>query len=315
MRRLGVIMLALLAAGCGDAVSGASPPSEGESAATMATTSTTGHPVPSGSVSTTTLPPATTTTEPPTTTTTEPATTTTGPGTRDDAPPGPELTIPAREPDLRSITEEEPLRVWVIGDSLAGPLGAALRQLDGQPISITVDNTGGSGLARPDLFDWPGLIEQRLPVVAPDAVIFHVGANDSQQIRTDTGWFPFGTAEWLDQYRTVVGSTMDLIVEHSTRVYWVGAPIMAGPGFSEDMALINSIFEEEAADRTAVIYVDAFSVFQDDEGRYAATLPGPDGAPVRVRDGDGVHYTAAGAALLAQHVWETVAAEWHLTAD
>jgi hypothetical protein len=323
--RWGVVAVVLMTAACTGDPSGAPahPPGGPETTSSAAATT----PVPETTRQVVTTSPSTVTTSSTTTTiaaattTTAVTATTTGPGDSDrpEAPPGPEITVAERPavPALRSVTAEAPLRVWVIGDSLAGPLGGALRQtVAGQlPVDVIIDYAGGTGLARPDLFDWPERIASRLPEVAPDAVVFHVGANDAQQVRTEGGWAQFGTPEWIEAYRNVVGAAMDQIRAGAARVYWVGAPIMAGPGFTESIVVINRIFEEEAAGRPGVTYVDAFGVFQDDEGRYAATLPGPDGSPIRVRDSDGVHYTAAGAARLAGHVLEILVGEWGLASD
>jgi hypothetical protein len=222
------------------------------------------------------------------------------------------VTAPASEEGTREVTPDRPLRVWVIGDSLAGPLGMALGGLAEGPVDVIVDHTGGSGLANPEWFDWPEAIEASLPDVAPDAVIFHVGANDAQGLAHEGVWAPFGTAEWIAGYRSIVGSVMDQIGEGAARLYWVGAPIMQGTAFSDAMIVINEVFRTEASSRHRVRYVDAFTLFQDAEGGYADELPGPDGSPVVMRDPDGVHYTAAGAQLLARHVLAIVVEDWDL---
>jgi hypothetical protein len=188
----------------------------------------------------------------------------------------------------------------------------ALGGLAEGPVVIAVDHIGGSGLANPEWFDWPEAIEAGLPEVAPDVVIFHVGANDAQGLSHEGAWAPFGTAEWIAGYRSIVGSVMDQIGEGAARLYWVGAPVMELAAFSDAMTVINGAFRMEASSRDRVRYVDAFALFQDADGAYAAVLPGADGSPVAVRDPDGVHYTAAGARLLARHVLTIVVEDWDL---
>ncbi len=308
MWRAAVVFVVLAVVGCGEAPAGApASPTTATAATTAAAPSTTSAPDPPAA-------PATTTTVPPTSSTAGPAATTTTTVPSTDAPAGPEPRNPEPEPELRAVTPESPLRVWVIGDSLAGPLGEGLRVIVPEPVRITIDHVGGTGLARPDLFDWPDVIAERLPEVAPDAVVFHVGANDAQGMPIPGGWAEFGTPEWIEHYRSVVGSVMDQITDRTERLYWVGAPIMSGANTSAAMVVINRAFESEATLRERVVYVDAFAVFQDGAGEYAEELPGPDGVLVAVRQPDGVHYTGAGAVHLARHVWGTIAPEWGLEA-
>ena len=96
--------------------------------------------------SSSTRPEATSTSAAPSTTT--PATTSTGAPTSTTAvPPATTTTAPAW---WREVTAEDPLRVWVIGDSLAGPVGNALVRLKaGLPVVVTMDYESGTGLASP----------------------------------------------------------------------------------------------------------------------------------------------------------------------
>jgi hypothetical protein len=232
---------------------------------------------------------------PTTTTTTVPATTST--------------TQPAW---WRPVTPEDPLRVWVVGDSLAGPLGSALaaRGRGTGLVIVTVDSREGSGLVRDDLYDWPGQVSQRLPELGPEVVVSLLGANDGQAFRLPAAWVEFGSPEWDREYADRVGGFMDLLIGGSDRVYWVGVPVMAGPEYDRRVQHINAVQREQAAARGQVAYVDGHVLFQNEAGEYAGQLIDENGDLVTMRQSDGIHLTAAGADRLALAVLRSVAADW-----
>jgi hypothetical protein len=265
--------------------------------------------------STTTMPPATTppTTLPTTTsTTTAPTTTAASTTTSTSAPATTSTTLPSW---WREATAEDPLRVWVIGDSLAGPVGNALVRLkEGLPVVVTMDHEPGTGLASPGYFDWPALVAERLPAVAPDVVVCMLGANDGQALYPGGGPVEFGTAEWDAGYSALVGEFMDQLAAGSSRVYWVGVPVMAGPNYDAKVRVINGILRFEAGLRLDVRFIDAYSLFEGDGGGFAPRLPDATGALVTVRDSDGIHFTGAGAERMARRILEVLQADWRLAA-
>ena len=212
------------------------------------------------------------------------------------------------------MTVADPLRIWVIGDSLAGPLGFALSsQVRGFGLAeVQVDHVGGSGLTSPGYLDWPRMISDTMPGVTPDAVVIHIGANDARGMSTPDGWADVGDDAWSAHYATLVGGVMDQLLRGADRVFWVGAPVMGGEFFSDRIRTINSVFVSEAEIRPGVIYVDAYEVFADEAGGYSRYVPGADSTPIDARAGDGIHYTSAGAALLADVVRPLVLFEWRV---
>ncbi|HSQ37978.1 MAG TPA: hypothetical protein VLS92_08805, partial [Acidimicrobiia bacterium] len=155
LRPLGRVWIGLVLAGavlgsaCG-AGAGAGPTN-------AAIGSTTGLAATTAAVTTIETPSTTPTTVGATTSTSITSTTTSVPATTS-------TTLPAW---WRPVTPEDPLRVWVVGDSLGGPLGNALaaRVRATGLVVVTIDFEDGSGLVRDDVFDWPGYAAQRLPQV------------------------------------------------------------------------------------------------------------------------------------------------------
>jgi hypothetical protein len=261
-------------------------------------TSTTTTPATTGtSATTTTSAPADTTIAPPTTTTLPPTTTVT--------------TVPAW---WREVTPDAPLRVWVIGDSLAPPVGTALRALGAASglMRVSVGAWGGTGLARPDIFDWPVFVAGNPPPLTPEVVVVLLGANDGQGMASPDGWLAFGTPEWDARYTALVGGFTDQLLTLSRRVYWVGQPIMGTPNYDSRMRHISRIIREQAALLLEARFIEAYRLFQGEEGGFAIDLADAEGNPVTVRSADGIHYTAAGGQRLASRIMEELAADWGL---
>jgi hypothetical protein len=172
-----------------------------------------------------------------------------------------------------------------------------------------------SGLARPDFFDWPARLRQRVDEFRPGAVVLMLGANDPQGIQTDSGdVYQFGTKGWETEYRKRIRETLGILSDGGVqRVYWIGQPPMADGAFDRRMKQLNSIYRSEAERRPGVEFIDAAEALGNG-GAYAQYLKDESGRTEQVREGDGTHMTYAGGMRLAELVMKSIAAEW-LTED
>lgn len=247
---------------------------------------------------------------PSTTLTTDPRPPSTQAPTSETAEP----TTASTEPRRRTPTAEDPLRLLVAGDSMTEALGPVLEELaEGTGVAAAERALGySSGLSRPDFFDWPARLAELLDEHRPEVVVVSVGANDAQGIQTPSGPASFGTEAWVAEYRGRVAATMDLLAAEDRIVYWLGEPVMRSSTFDARMALITSIFREEAAGRAQIRFVDTRPTFASEDGGYAAYLPDASGTPVLVRRDDGIHLTPAGARRLATQLLDTLRADWPL---
>jgi hypothetical protein len=208
------------------------------------------------------------------------------------------------------------LLIWVIGDSLAWALGYTMRDLAESTgaAEVVIDNEGGSGLVRPDFFHWPVFVSERMPEVQPEVVVITIGANDGQAILAPGDHLEFGTPEWIEHYTRAVGDFMDLLAYACEHVYWVGPPSMREAGLDGRMQMIGNLHRAQAELRSRVTYIDAYSLFVDENGRYAEELRDAAGYLVQMRQEDGVHYTWEGGYHLARAVVDLVAADWGFAA-
>jgi hypothetical protein len=218
---------------------------------------------------------------------------------------------------LRTPTADEPLRLWVGGDSMAQVFGPALAE--GAEATGVIDPIVhyemASGLTRADYFNWPGALAGDLAAGDPEIVVFVVGTNDAQGIVLPDGSPApdLDDPRWVPEYRRRVGAVMDAIRADGRAVLWIGLPPMRDPDFGARMAVVNQAYAAEAATRPWITLVDPATVVGDADGAYADELPDAAGAPVDVRLGDGIHLSAAGSDRLAAHVLDLIRARARIT--
>lgn len=215
-----------------------------------------------------------------------------------DAPPP---TVKAIRP-----TRTHRVRLWVGGDSMAQEFGTSMIEKAGDrgTLTATLDYHVSTGLTRPDYFDWPAYLRDKVLPAKPDVLVLMFGANDAQSMEVGGKPYKVATPEWQAEYRKRVGLTMDLLAGEGRLVLWVGTPHMRSEDFDERQSILNGIYRDEAAKRPWVHFVDSGPVLAPAGGGYAAYLPGGDGQPQLARASDGIHLSRFGADRLADAVFK-----------
>ena len=229
-----------------------------------------------------------------------------------DAPAGPK---PFGGPS-RAVTTENPLRVYVAGDSFVDWVGYDMddyAKKDGLMTTRT-DAKISSGLTSPVYFDWPKRLTQAMAAESPpEAVVWFSGANDYNDMRGDDGYLTRGTPEWMAEYRKRVDAMMDIVGRRGGQLYWVSQPVMRDRSRSKLAADINTVVATEAASRLWVHYIDIWSLFTDTNGNYAAYLPDASGEIIRVRQEEGIHLTRTATAWVSERVYKAIQRDWKFT--
>jgi len=228
-----------------------------------------------------------------------------GPTTTPAAGPTP-TTLPPRQ----AFSPAHPLRLWIGGDSLGDTPGSSLiDQLSSNPAVGIIgppDTHISTGLARPEVFNWPAYLQNIVTADQPNAVVLTFGANDDQTLTGEGGGESFGSPAWQAEYRRRIGGLMDVVTGSAShrRLFFVGIPpVKDGARFANDYVLINNIVNSEAQARAGrVYYVDTVSAVGTATGGYADGLPNPDGTVVQVRAADGIHFTRAGGDRIATKI-------------
>jgi hypothetical protein len=220
---------------------------------------------------------------------------------------------PAGAGELRTPTEDDPLRLWVGGDFMAQLLGESLLA-SAEPTGLidpVLHYESASGLTRSDYYDWPDALGRDLDDHDAEVVVVMLGVNDGQGIMLADGT-PVPAVDdprWAPEYRRRVGALMDQLRAPGRLVVWIGQPPMRDPDLAASITVVNQAYADEAASRPWVTHVDAAAVLGGPGGTYAESLPaGPDGGgtAVDVRQPDGIHLTPAGGERLAAEVMAVI---------
>jgi uncharacterized protein len=229
------------------------------------------------------------------------------PGTDPDPKP------PVHDTRLREPSGDNPLRVVVVGDSLAVGIGFFAERVF-KPFFVDVVKQGriSTGLARPDYFDWPGQMQVIADRYRPDLTIVMLGENDNQDLQGSGGEILQETGQpgWPEAYERRVESFARTATADKGHVVWVGLPIVRDPNRWPLSQRLNEIYRDVADRLPNVAYVDAWSMFEKD-GDYTAYYRDR-GKVLLVREADGIHFTADGYTLLMRAVADVARDEFHL---
>ena len=205
---------------------------------------------------------------------------------------------------ITPFPERETYRLMVFGDVMADGLTQGLIEaFEGEEkFEIVKKSRPQSSLSRKDPFDWSTQIKDHIGKDAPNIAVFIFGARERQpfvNVRTEE------MERRRDAWRADLGKRVDLIMKTlrrtNTAVYWVGAPILKSPAWSEDLQLINSLIREKVYVNGGK-FIDTWSGFTDESGQYSQIGPDLSGKVRQLRDGDGILFTQAGYRKLAHFV-------------
>jgi uncharacterized protein len=233
-------------------------------------------------------------------------------GTTDEAAtvgtnPQPEAAGPttgaARDHDRvrRPITPDAPLEVLLAGDSLIGAIadGYGRRSNDDELVDWDKDVRISTGLARPDVLDWPLHLQQLLDARDPDVVVLLLGGNDDQSlVGSANGVVHYGQPGWVEEYQARVTRLQTIAASHGRTVVWLELPSVR-PGRLEQARQRMNAAARSAAAETGALLIDTDAILAP-EG-YTSRLGG-----VQIRADDGVHLTHPGGDLVAEVIDQVV---------
>ncbi len=209
--------------------------------------------------------------------------------------------FPAKTPlsPLPVIAGGKPRVVALVGDSMmaVGLSNVLLRDAANDPnIRVVRAFKSGTGLARPDVFDWMTEYPAMIGSERPDAVIVAIGANDGQGFVEDGKTLAFGTDAWVKVYQQRTAAFLDLLTQNGAHVVWVGLPPMRSSQYNTRIAEINRIAYTVVSQYPQATWWNPQSLIGDDAGQYREFGAMPDGKTTRLRETDGIHLSDDGAA-------------------
>ena len=196
-----------------------------------------------------------------------------------------------------AITEpvDDTYRILVIGDALAGGLGAGLSRMAEPEGRFEIVNRfqETSGIARPEVYDWAASLPKIMEGKEFNAVVVLLGANDRQAIREGDFRLLFNTTEWKAAYEAEIDELLYILNNAGVKVFWVAIPPMGDAKYEADMKIVAALQKQEVLSKGQV-YVDLRSAFLTPDGEYTEKGPDDTGEVQRLRTRDGIAFLRVG---------------------
>ena len=203
----------------------------------------------------------------------------------------------------RTLTPDEPLRLWIAGDSLAGSLGPSLGELTANTgvVQPQYDSRVSSGLMNTSFFDWPKHATQEIATLDPEAIVYVIGTNDANVYASTQA----------AKYQQLTEEMMALLAGTNRHVYWVNPPVMKDDALEHDVQQVAAIQLAASRKFKNVTYVDAHALFSDPDGGYTSSITDPvTKKRVTMRAGDGIHFSPDGGDYLAAAMFPLLDHDW-----
>ncbi len=192
-------------------------------------------------------------------------------------------------------TIDDTYRILVIGDALAGGLGAGLnRMVEFEPgFEIVNRFQEVSGIARPEVYDWAAKLPNIMENKDFKAVVVLLGANDRQSIRVGDFRYVFNTPDWLNAYKAQTAELLEVLKAQNVKIFWVAIPPMGDALYDNDMKILTQLQKQEVEAKGGV-FVDLRSAFLGPDGNYTDTGKDDTGEVRKLRSRDGVTFFKQG---------------------
>lgn len=226
------------------------------------------------------------------------------PGTPPGTPPAP-ATLGASPSQAATLAPQvATTNIAVIGDNIGQLLAQGLQDAFAErpDIAILRRTRENSGLVRDDYYDWNKTVHELL--ASNDKIklaIILIGSNDRQQLREGGAVLEPRTPKWNAAYQARAEAIAAQFRDRKIPLLWVGLPVMKNERLTAELLTFNEIYRDVAT-KMGATYIDIWEGFVDDRNQFSIFGPDLNGQIVRLRTGDGVHFTRAGARKLAYYV-------------
>jgi lysophospholipase L1-like esterase len=156
----------------------------------------------------------------------------------------------------------------------------------------------GTGLARPDVFNWMEEYPAMIADQQPDVVLVAIGANDGQGFVENGQVLAFGSDAWVKVYQQRTAAFLNLLTQHGARVVWIGLPPMKSAKYEDKTELINRIAYTVVSQYPQASWWNPQQLIAGNAGAYREFATLANGKTTRIRAVDGIHLSDDGAALL-----------------
>ncbi|OQX14234.1 MAG: hypothetical protein BWK76_15030 [Desulfobulbaceae bacterium A2] len=233
--------------------------------------------------------------------------------TETPTPPQPTIAVapPAPKPAPAVVQgSASETTVVLLGDSMmAVGLGPYLtRKLSAQPgVRVVRAYRSGTGLARPEVFDWIEQYPKMAGNVRPDLVICAMGANDAQNFMLNGKPVAFGSEPWNRTYQQRLEQLLKEAAPNDTPLLWLALPSMRSEKYTQKIKQLNGIVQEQLNRRGGVRWLESNPLLGGDQDTYVEFQHNAQHKLERLRQTDGIHLNDAGAQRIAPAILDWVA--------
>ena len=175
----------------------------------------------------------------------------------------------------------------------------------------------GTGLGRPDVYNWFEEIRSAVRTYRPDVVVIALGGNDFHSYMSgvpdgvEIG--PFLSPSWNREYRRRVGILLDTVVRLGADVVWIGLPKPSSPNMRPRFTALNELIRAEVDERPrSTTFLSTYALLAGPRGRYAEYLRDASGRLRKVRADDGLHLAPDGGTLVARALVATLSERYDI---
>jgi uncharacterized protein len=215
----------------------------------------------------------------------------------------------SREQAFAQPTPEDPVEVFVTGDSQAEFIGQLLTDaLPDDLFDVEVAARNATGLTNPEFFNWEINAQQEIAARAPDAVVMVIGGNDGFNVLADGQLYGWQDPQWQVEYARRAAVVMTELGSDGERpVYWVPPPTARDDEQDAIYETQNRAIEAAAEAVPAARYVDIYNTING--GKYSDELK-IDGRRVLARQPDGIHFSREGAVVPVRLILRAMARDF-----
>jgi len=214
-----------------------------------------------------------------------------------------------------NFSGNEKIQIALVGDSMmAVGLAPVLRRALAKEENVNVIRAyrSGTGLGRPDVFNWMEEYPKMRGVHKPHIIICAIGANDAQGFQIDRMVYAFGTPQWNTVYAERVRNFLNLLGQDGARIIWLGMPAMREPNFSKRMMAVSALTKSVVTEYKQVTWLDPNPFLNDEGSVFAQFRVNQKGQMIRLRGDDGIHLSDEGAAYLLPSILTWIQAQQKL---
>lgn len=202
--------------------------------------------------------------------------------------------------------------VLIVGDSIlrSGLQEHIQRNLGkrNQSVQIEIKSKSGTGLARPDVFDWINYLEKTKTHF--EKIVVFLGTNDAQNIVLNKKVIRFDTDEWNAEYGFRIRNFIQKACGKAKQVYWVGSLRMRSKSFDAKMQSLQAIARKEIKNHPSCARFIPVSQWFSKKSKYTDTWTTDSKKTgkktIKLRVADGIHLTYWGADLFSQKLIESI---------